>query len=162
MWLPLSTATSEPGLAQSLGWCVTGGCWLASYSASQHTLGVAGLWLGLLVLAAASGVQLPCPANHRHFPACRNRSCIHSWDICNEPRNRLPNAPSDAIAGWVHEAAGFVKSLDAKHPVTVGSEGFFGPSPPGEQQAEPTAWSACGARQLEGNSTWLRQVMCGF
>lgn len=77
-----------------------------------------GHWLGLQPPPAAA--------------PCRGRACIHSWDICNEPRNRLPNAPSDVIAGWVHEAAGWVKSLDTRHPVTVGSEGFFGPSPPGE------------------------------
>lgn len=71
----------------------------------------------------------------------RYHSCIHSWDICNEPRNRTETRPPRSvapnngdIASWVHEAAGHVKSLDNKHPVTVGSEGFFGPSnaPTGE------------------------------
>lgn len=60
----------------------------------------------------------------------KDRACIHSWDICNEPRNRLPGGSNTAIAEWVHDAAGFIKALDSKHPVTVGSEGFFGPAPP--------------------------------
>jgi len=51
---------------------------------------------------------------------------IHSWDICNEPRNKT-NAAGN-LATWVNEAAQLVKSLDPKTPVTVGTEGFFGPS----------------------------------
>ncbi|WIA09185.1 hypothetical protein OEZ85_008596 [Tetradesmus obliquus] len=80
----------------------------------------------------------------------KGRACIHSWDICNEPRNRLPNAPSNAIAGWVHEAAGWVKSLDTRHPVTVGSEGFFGPSPPA-----PVDWQAKNPYGYNEGCNWI-------
>lgn len=48
---------------------------------------------------------------------------IHSWDICNEPRYRFGDA--SVTAGWVHRVAELVKGKDQKHPVTVGSEGFF-------------------------------------
>ena len=34
------------------------------------------------------------------------------------------------MSAWIHEAAAHVKSLDPNHPVTVGLEGFFGPSTP--------------------------------
>jgi hypothetical protein len=95
------------------------------------------------------------------LPLPRDRACIHSWDICNEPRNKLPvpadqqpaGTPHDApdapnnelVAKWVDDAAGFVKRLDSKHPVTVGSEGFFEPRsfPTGKRPpATPCEWSA--------------------
>jgi len=62
----------------------------------------------------------------------KNRKCIHSWDICNEPRYKGSSNRSfeeySAITNWIQEVAAHIKSLDPNHPVTVGSEGFFGPS----------------------------------
>ncbi len=52
----------------------------------------------------------------------RDDPTIFSWELANEPR-RYPNA-------WMFETAAFIKSLDANHMVTTGSEG----SPPGETQ----------------------------
>lgn len=109
----------------------------------------------ILIVPPREDCQLAVYTTAEHFhmrsplilppPAClhvslRDRACIHSWDICNEPRNRLPDAPSNAIAEWVHDAAGFVKMLDSTHPVTVGSEGFFGPAPPGGLPAQLPAF----------------------
>lgn len=51
--------------------------------------------------------------------------CVHSWDICNEPRNPGSSTAGD-IVRWVASTANLVKSLDAKHLVTVGTEGFWG------------------------------------
>jgi len=55
---------------------------------------------------------------------------IHSWDICNEPRNYTVNAPTDApiagsIAYWVNEAVQAIREEDIKHPITVGTEGWY-------------------------------------
>jgi len=62
----------------------------------------------------------------------KNHPALHSWDIINEPRNTLRDAKSDEIAGWIHETATLVKSLDPKHPVTAGVEGFYGPAQHGK------------------------------
>jgi len=89
----------------------------------------------------------------------KNRNCLHSWCICNEPRNRVPNARNTAIAEWVHEAAGFVKKLDSKHPVTVGSEGFFGPASPGGffGQASPATpdWQGKNPYSYNEGCNWI-------
>eukprot|EP00775_Hariotina_reticulata_P002092 gene2092-2410_t len=61
---------------------------------------------------------------------------IHSWDIANEPRCE-GQVTSDRVSAWIEATAAFVKSLDSSHPVTVGLEGFFGPSTPGLMSANP-------------------------
>ncbi|KAF8058333.1 MAN1 [Scenedesmus sp. PABB004] len=66
----------------------------------------------------------------------RDDPAIHSWDLANECRCE-GDAGAGRVAAWVHAAAAHVKSLDATHPVTVGLEGFFGPSSPGLLPANP-------------------------
>eukprot|EP00879_Flechtneria_rotunda_P011999 GHRR01012532.1.p1 GENE.GHRR01012532.1~~GHRR01012532.1.p1 ORF type:complete len:342 (+),score=76.98 GHRR01012532.1:359-1384(+) len=61
---------------------------------------------------------------------------IHSWDLANEPRCERDSS-GNTIAAWVNATAAFVKSVDARHPVTVGIEGFFGPSTPDLLAANP-------------------------
>jgi endo-1,4-beta-mannosidase len=61
----------------------------------------------------------------------RDDDAIHSWDLCNEPRNKLQGASGNEIGDWVRQMAAVVKSIDPNHPVTVGTEGFFGPKPQG-------------------------------
>lgn len=48
----------------------------------------------------------------------RNEPTIFAWELANEPR-QYP-------ASWIDETADFIKSLDANHMVTTGSEGAFG------------------------------------
>lgn len=57
----------------------------------------------------------------------RDRRSIHSWDICNEPRNKAVAAQGDEIYKWVNHIAGVIKGIDPNHMVTIGSEGYFGP-----------------------------------
>jgi len=74
---------------------------------------------------------------------------IHSWDICNEPRNlKLGRTQGDteAIYRWVNASALQIKGLDSTHPVTVGTEGFFGPPGPGKKDF--------GNYNPSGNSSW--------
>lgn len=52
---------------------------------------------------------------------------IHSWDICNEPRNKgNSDKASQKTVEFIHDTAKLIKQLDPTHYVTVGSEGFFG------------------------------------
>ncbi|MDR7277950.1 glycosyltransferase [Catenuloplanes atrovinosus] len=53
---------------------------------------------------------------------------ILAWDLMNEPRP-YSGTPDGAVARWTETMAGFIGSLDQRHLVTVGSEGFMGGYP---------------------------------
>eukprot|EP00878_Enallax_costatus_P004150 GHUV01004379.1.p1 GENE.GHUV01004379.1~~GHUV01004379.1.p1 ORF type:complete len:400 (+),score=92.26 GHUV01004379.1:776-1975(+) len=61
---------------------------------------------------------------------------IHSWDICNEPRNKSRDNPQE-VTDWIKQAADAIKAADKTHPVTVGLEGFYGPMDPEHQNDDP-------------------------
>jgi mannan endo-1,4-beta-mannosidase len=50
---------------------------------------------------------------------------IISWELANEPRPMRP-AAIPAYLQWIDTASAFIKSLDANHLVTTGSEGWIG------------------------------------
>ena len=54
---------------------------------------------------------------------------------------------------WIEEMAGFVKSIDKKHLLTVGLEGFYGPtSPPEKLSVNPGEWySTTGSDFIRNN-----------
>ena len=62
---------------------------------------------------------------------------IFAWELANEPRcrnfgqyDRLEDCKPGTITSWVEEMSEHIKSLDPKHLVAVGDEGFF--NRPGE------------------------------
>ena len=57
--------------------------------------------------------------------AYKDDPTIMSWELANEPRPMRPSA-IDAYLEWVKTAATLIRSIDAKHLVTVGSEGEMG------------------------------------
>eukprot|EP00878_Enallax_costatus_P004289 GHUV01004520.1.p1 GENE.GHUV01004520.1~~GHUV01004520.1.p1 ORF type:complete len:315 (+),score=63.00 GHUV01004520.1:418-1362(+) len=59
----------------------------------------------------------------------KNHPAVHSWDLANEPRCK-GDATGNKMNRWIAETAAFVKGLDPVHPLTVGVDGFFGPSSP--------------------------------
>ncbi|KAL3839936.1 hypothetical protein ACJIZ3_024527 [Penstemon smallii] len=65
---------------------------------------------------------------------------IFAWELINEPR--CESDPSgDKLQGWIEEMAVFVKSIDPKHLVEIGLEGFYGPSTPNKVQYNPNTYS---------------------
>jgi mannan endo-1,4-beta-mannosidase len=48
---------------------------------------------------------------------------ILAWDLINEPRNN-PGLPKTSVTDWAQEMAAFVSSIDQRHLVTIGGEGF--------------------------------------
>jgi len=50
-------------------------------------------------------------------------SSILAWDLINEPRNN-PGTPPTSVTGWTQVMAAFVSSIDQRHLVTIGGEGF--------------------------------------
>lgn len=50
---------------------------------------------------------------------------IMGWELANEPRPMRP-AANDAYLTWIDHSAAYIKSLDHRHLVTTGSEGWIG------------------------------------
>ncbi|KAL3850921.1 hypothetical protein ACJIZ3_012803 [Penstemon smallii] len=66
---------------------------------------------------------------------------IFAWELMNEPRcESISSAP--VLQDWITEMAAFVKSLDQKHLVTVGLEGFYGSKLAMNYGTNPGDWAA--------------------
>ncbi|TVU35120.1 hypothetical protein EJB05_16991 [Eragrostis curvula] len=78
--------------------------------------------------------------NHLTGVEYRNDPTILAWELMNEPR--CTTDPSgDTLQRWIEEMAAYVKSIDHKHLLTVGSEGFYGPtSPKRRKTVNPGDW----------------------
>ncbi|XP_052171990.1 mannan endo-1,4-beta-mannosidase 6 isoform X2 [Diospyros lotus] len=65
---------------------------------------------------------------------------IFSWELMNEPR--CTSDPSgDRLQAWIEEMAVYVKSIDPKHLVDIGLEGFYGPSTPNKVHFNPNTYA---------------------
>ncbi|KAJ6922666.1 mannan endo-1,4-beta-mannosidase 6-like isoform X2 [Populus alba x Populus x berolinensis] len=65
---------------------------------------------------------------------------IFAWELMNEPR--CTSDPSgDKLQSWITDMAVYVKSMDAKHLVEIGLEGFYGPSAPDRAQFNPNSYA---------------------
>ncbi|KAL2899761.1 Mannan endo-1 4-beta-mannosidase 6, partial [Bienertia sinuspersici] len=66
---------------------------------------------------------------------------IFSWELMNEPR--CTSDPSgDTLQAWIQEMAAYVKSIDPKHLLQIGLEGFYSPSTLRRVQFNPNIESA--------------------
>jgi len=65
----------------------------------------------------------------------KDHPALHSWDLANEPRCE-GDATASKMSKWIDETASFVKGLDSRTPITVGMDGFFGPSSPDLAQGD--------------------------
>ncbi len=67
--------------------------------------------------------------------AYKNDPAIMIWELENEPRCQGSGRPSglpssntcttQTLVSWISDVAGYIKSVDANHLVSVGDEGFF-------------------------------------
>ncbi|KAL3654839.1 Mannan endo-1,4-beta-mannosidase 6 [Castilleja foliolosa] len=65
---------------------------------------------------------------------------IFAWELINEPR--CESDPSgNKLQNWIEEMAVYVKSIDPKHLVEIGLEGFYGPSTPNKVQYNPNTYA---------------------
>ncbi|CAL9753683.1 unnamed protein product [Musa acuminata subsp. burmannicoides] len=71
----------------------------------------------------------------------RDEPAIFAWELINEPRCEY-NSSGPLLQAWIAEMASYVKSLDEKHLVTVGLEGFYGPARNDRLGANPGSWAA--------------------
>ncbi|EMS62212.1 Mannan endo-1,4-beta-mannosidase 6 [Triticum urartu] len=66
---------------------------------------------------------------------------IFAWELMNEPRC-VSNSSGPHLQAWIAEMAAYVKSLDAKHLVAVGIEGFYGTGIAERLGFNPGDWAA--------------------
>ncbi|KAL5538847.1 hypothetical protein UlMin_043742 [Ulmus minor] len=66
---------------------------------------------------------------------------IFAWELINEPRC-ITDASGDTLQDWLEDMAAFVKSIDKRHLITVGLEGFYGPKDPKRLNANPEEWAS--------------------
>ncbi|KAL6912561.1 hypothetical protein ACHAP8_010410 [Fusarium lateritium] len=53
----------------------------------------------------------------------KDSPAIFSWQLCNEPR--CQNCDTSVLTKWATEISSFIKSLDSKHRVSLGDEGWL-------------------------------------
>ncbi|WOG97543.1 hypothetical protein DCAR_0416884 [Daucus carota subsp. sativus] len=68
--------------------------------------------------------------------AYKDDSTIMAWELMNEPRCDVDYS-GRTVNGWVQEMASLVKSIDKKHLLTIGMEGFYGDTMPEKKQFNP-------------------------
>ncbi|GAU27612.1 hypothetical protein TSUD_270010 [Trifolium subterraneum] len=68
--------------------------------------------------------------------AYKDEPTIMAWELINEPRCQVDYS-GKTINAWVEEMAPYVKSIDKKHLLEVGLEGFYGDSIPDRKQYNP-------------------------
>ncbi len=69
--------------------------------------------------------------------AYRDDPAIFGWELANEPRAQEKGVAT--LNAWIGEMAAHVKAIDAKHLLSTGSEGFYGPNGSGKN---PKSWMA--------------------
>ncbi|KAJ6700376.1 MANNAN ENDO-14-BETA-MANNOSIDASE 6 [Salix purpurea] len=68
-------------------------------------------------------------------------SAIFAWELMNEPRC-ASSSSAPVLQAWIAEMAAYIKSLDKRHLVTVGLEGFYGPNTTNKSEVNPGIWAA--------------------
>ncbi|KAK3038232.1 hypothetical protein RJ639_030841 [Escallonia herrerae] len=68
--------------------------------------------------------------------AYKDDPTIMAWELMNEPRCQVDYS-GRTINGWVQEMATYVKSMDQKHLLEIGMEGFYGDTMPERKQINP-------------------------
>nr|CAD1823861.1 unnamed protein product [Ananas comosus var. bracteatus] len=68
--------------------------------------------------------------------AYKDDPTIFAWELMNEPRCQS-DLSGKCIQSWISEMAPYVKSIDNKHLLEAGLEGFYGPSSSSENQINP-------------------------
>eukprot|EP01018_Ginkgo_biloba_P004329 Gb_28909 [translate_table: standard] len=72
--------------------------------------------------------------------AYKDDPTIFAWELMNEPRC-VSDPSGNILQSWIEEMAAYVKSIDAKHLLESGVEGFYGPSTPDRVQLNPNTYA---------------------
>ncbi|XP_023534209.1 mannan endo-1,4-beta-mannosidase 2-like [Cucurbita pepo subsp. pepo] len=71
----------------------------------------------------------------------RDDPTIFGWELMNEPRC-MTDASGDTLQDWIEEMSAYIKSIDKKHLLTVGLEGFYGPNSLKRSTVNPEEWAS--------------------
>ncbi|XP_073098714.1 mannan endo-1,4-beta-mannosidase 6 isoform X2 [Elaeis guineensis] len=66
---------------------------------------------------------------------------IFAWELMNEPRC-VSKSSAPILQDWIIDMSSHIKSLDKKHLVTIGLEGFYGPGRTERLRVNPGEWAA--------------------
>ncbi|KAG6476842.1 mannan endo-1,4-beta-mannosidase 2-like [Zingiber officinale] len=78
--------------------------------------------------------------NHLTGIEYRDDPTIFAWELMNEPQC-ASDSSGDTLQEWFEDTSEFVKSIDHKHLLTIGLEGFYGPVSSQEKQSiNPGKW----------------------
>ncbi|MEW5303710.1 MAG: hypothetical protein WDW36_006376 [Sanguina aurantia] len=79
---------------------------------------------------------------------------IMGWDVTNEPRCPGCEDPTNKAIheNWLREMAAYVRSLDSKHLITMGTEGFFLPGSTDPSGTEYHLYNPGAGAQCEGEN----------
>ncbi|XP_030546258.1 mannan endo-1,4-beta-mannosidase 2-like [Rhodamnia argentea] len=81
----------------------------------------------------------------------RDDPTIFGWELMNEPRC-MTDPAGDTLQDWLAEMSVYVRSIDKKHLLTVGLEGFYGPKSPKSLTVNPADWAALYGSDFVRNS----------
>lgn len=81
----------------------------------------------------------------------RDDPTIFGWELMNEPRC-MTDPAGETLQDWLAEMSVFVRSIDKKHLLTVGLEGFYGPKSPKSLTVNPADWAALYGSDFVRNS----------
>ncbi|XP_019703769.3 mannan endo-1,4-beta-mannosidase 1 [Elaeis guineensis] len=71
--------------------------------------------------------------------AYKDDPTIFAWELINEPRCES-DLSGRTFQAWIEEMAAYVKSIDNKHLLEIGMEGFYGDSMQGRRQFNPNGY----------------------
>ncbi|XP_017700077.3 putative mannan endo-1,4-beta-mannosidase 9 [Phoenix dactylifera] len=71
----------------------------------------------------------------------RDDPTIFAWELMNEPRCQS-DLSGRILQAWITEMAAYVKSIDSRHLLEVGTEGFYGDSISERKQFNPGGYEA--------------------
>ncbi|KAI6704612.1 hypothetical protein NL676_007574 [Syzygium grande] len=66
---------------------------------------------------------------------------IFAWELMNEPRG-VSESSAPLVQSWITEMAAYIKSLDQRHLVTIGVEGFYGLQTQEKNAVNPGEWAS--------------------
>ncbi|KAI9074263.1 hypothetical protein K1719_043748 [Acacia pycnantha] len=88
----------------------------------------------------AAGLNLTSDDDFFSHPTLRTYYKVHVKTVLHRPRC-TSDPTGDKLQDWIQDMAVYVKSIDPKHLVEIGLEGFYGPSTPQRVQFNPNTYA---------------------
>ncbi|XP_010057854.2 mannan endo-1,4-beta-mannosidase 6 [Eucalyptus grandis] len=76
---------------------------------------------------------------------------IFAWELMNEPRG-VSGSSAPLLQSWITEMAAYIKSLDQRHLITIGVEGFYGLQRQEKNAVNPGEWASSLGTDFLNNS----------